>query len=260
MSGAGNDPRSLEPTSTTLTAALDAVSRDLLVYKALFEGARFQALAIRTEDPAEAAILAAISRESAEEADATTRVIDAWNAKPVGAEDVVRILRARMLADLLHLKESTTEAFLLAGMRAPTDTLRRAFVELADVDRRHADALRGLLGARRIPTHELQDAASRRQGASAGAYAGREGEPTFSRRLARAVEELRADGQEPAGLVLSAVALRHARDEGLLGPDDGTALGLPVEVDFGWCGECFAVETRERVTLAELISARVAQA
>jgi hypothetical protein len=253
MSDARPPPLEIERALADLPPDLGHIARDLLAYKALLHGDWWGDLAERSGNEEEARVLRAIHLETLSEARRTLDAMAAWHRTPTPGGDVVPRLRARMLTDLLYVKESTTEAYLLAGMRAPTNSLRNEFLRLADVDRRHADDLRALLGARSVERLQREGVP---EGASAGAYEGRGDAPSLSQRVVRAVEGLRADGQEPSGLVLSAVALRHARDEGLLGPDDGTALGLPVDVDFGWRGECFCVQTRERVNLAEIIAER----
>ena len=253
MSNGGPRASGLDAAVGGLAADLALVTRDLLVYHALFQAEWWGALARLSGDAEEARVLGEMHREADAEAGRTVAAMQAWGRTPAPGDDVGARLHVRMLADLLYVKESTTEALLLAGMRAPTAALRLEFVRLADANRRHADALRGLLGTRSVASLQRDGRAGTE---AAGAYEGRADAPSFSHRIRRAVEDLRADGQEPCGLVLSPIALRHARDEGLLGPEDGTALGLPVEVDFGWRGECFCVQTRERATLAELIAER----
>lgn len=252
---ARSSPPSLDEALSRLPLGLRGMARDLLVYKALLQDEWLNALARHAADPAEASVIEKLHRDARGEAQGVLDAMAAWGATGASSPEAAARLRTRMLTDLLYLKESTTEAVLLAGMRAPTNALRLEFVRLADIDRQHADALRALLGTPSV--HSFQDATGT-EGESVGAYGGRGDAASFSQRVSRAVADLRADGQDPCGLVFSAVALRHARDEGLLGRDDGTALGLPVDVDFGWRGECFCVQTRERVTLAEIIAERSA--
>lgn len=252
--GASDDTLAIDKAIRAYSSDLQQIARDLLVYKALFQGEWFAALA-RALEGTERETLHRIHAESIEEARGTLRALQDWDNVRGDGEEIVPLLRARMLADLLHIKESTTEAFLLTGMRAPTEALRRAFLDLADMDREHADALRDLLGKTRVLATDVHRRAATREGGSAGAYEGRAGAFSLRSRIEGAIQDLRSDGQEPKGLVLSAVGLRHLRDEGLLATGDGTAFGLPVEVDLGWRGECFCVVTNERVTLAELLSA-----
>lgn len=244
---------------SSLTGDLGSVARDLLLYKALFASPLFDALTAQTSDPVEADALAQISKETHAQMLAAIDALHLWNGCPIDVTETAADLRARLLVDILHIKESTTEAFLLAGMRAPTNELRRVFVALAETDRKHAEALRALLGTYAVEAVDLRAGKYLGDGTATGAFQGRAGEASFSRRIHRALEDMRADGQEPTALIMSPVALRHARDEGLLGPNDGTAFGVPVDVDMGWRGECFAIATRERVTLAELILARATE-
>jgi hypothetical protein len=237
-----------------LAHPLRDAAADLLLYKSLFRGAWFEHLASHQADARVAETLRRMSRETEEETRQAIQSLQAWSPLPSSVEEILPKLRADLIEDLLTLKESTTEAFLLVGMRAPTSELRRTFVALADIDRRHADALRALLGTHRVE-HRLGASSRPQRGAAVGAHNQRAPHASLAQSVQRAIDDLRADGQEPARITLSAVALRHARDEGMLGPDDGTALGLQVDVDFGWRGECFAVRTRDHATLSEIITA-----
>lgn len=234
--------------------ALRSVGTDLLIYKALFRGAWFASLIEAQEDARVKEVLGRMSAETEAQARDAGEALREWSRGSVDLGDVAGRLHAALLGDLLALKERTAEGFLLVGMRAPTAALRAMFVELADVDRRHADALRDLLGMHRVE-HRLADPPRPDPGDPVGAHDRRAPESSFARTVQRVIESMRADGQELARLTLSPVALRHARDEGLVGREDGTMFGLPVDVDFGWRGECFAVHSRDHATLAELITA-----
>ncbi|HWH08703.1 MAG TPA: hypothetical protein VNX21_05845, partial [Candidatus Thermoplasmatota archaeon] len=153
-----------------------------------------------------------------------------------------------ILRDLLVVKEGNNEAVLYLAMRAPTDELRRKLVRLADRDRVHADVLRALLGAE-VPRDVEADA----EGAALGAREARAGGGTLSHSIRQDLQRLQASGCQVVRLVLSPAAMRHLRDEGAIARD-GTAFGLPVDVDFGWGGECHAFVTDERVRLSELLS------
>lgn len=74
------------------------------------------------------------------------------------------------------------------------------------------------------------------------------------------VDRLRANGNTPHRVILSALSLRHLRDEGALDPQQNTVLDLPVDVDLAWQGEAFSIATHERLSLAEIVSAAEAHA
>lgn len=240
-----------------LQPMIRAIGADLLLYKSLFQGADFARMgaAQAREDIAEE--LLRMSVETEKEWRGTVQALRLWDRMPAGSDlhETLAKLQDRTIQDLLTLKENTTEAFLLVGMRAPTDELRRAFVHLADLDRAHADTLRALLGTHRVH-HRLVEDAPPRPGVALGAHDRRMPDASLARSLEQVLAELRRDGQMPVRIVLSPVALRHARDEGIIGPQDGTLFELPVDVDFGWRGECFAVRTRDQASLAEIIAAR----
>lgn len=233
--------------------AFDPPMRDLLVpllmYKSVFLGEWFVALASHERDVDVREALGSIHRDTLREAIELVEAARAWGDLPLDAgslEAVVPVLQRRILQDLLELKEGSTEAVLYAAMRAPTDELRRLLVSLADRDRAHGDVLRALLGT--------AGAAARREGPeSPGVREQRAGEGTLSRSIRKDIDGVRQAGHEPVRLVLSAITLRHLRDEQQVSPD-GTAFDLPADVDFGWRGESYAIETSERVRLAELLS------
>lgn len=249
--------RSGEAAETSL-AGLQTPLRDMLVelllYKSVFMGAWFEALARRHEDPLMRDALLRIREETIGQAVGTIQEIHAWDGVPGGArtvDDVRYAVRTRLLEDLLVVKEGGTEVALSVAMAAPTEAIRQAFVHLADRDRRHADELRHLLGVQAVGSR-MPAAADL---ASHGAHEGRYTHGPLYRSVQATLNQLIAAGHVPSRLVLSPGALRHLRDEGSVDSDKGSAFGLPVEVDFGWGGEAFAVLTRERASLAELITA-----
>lgn len=235
-----------------LPADLRGIGCDLLLYKALLGGPWFEML-LALDPREDASTLRRIVRETETEAQLAILALRQWDPKSADNEALAVALRNCVFEDLLVIKESTVEAFLRVGMRAPTESLRREFLRLADMDRRHAEELRAALG-----TRQAADARSdaRRDGNGVGAHAGRDGDGTLSRSIRRVLDEMRLDGQDASSVVLSAVALRHLRDEGTIGPDETTLFGLDVEIDFGWQGECFAVRSRDHAALAELVLAR----
>lgn len=237
-----------------LPPPLLALGTELLLYQAIFRGAWFDRLARQQGDPHVAERLRSIRLESEELARAALDALRLWKDTPSDVHAALGRLRANLLDDLLRLKEASSEAFLLVGMNAPTNPLREAFVDLAEGDRRHADALRELLGRHRV-AHRLDEPPRPHQGEAVGAHDRRSTDASLAQSLQRALDALRADGQRPICVVLSPVALRHARDEGIVRAEEGTLFGLPVEIDFGWRGECFAVHTDDRIRLADLVAA-----
>lgn len=240
-----------------LSHSLRSICVDLILYKALFMGEWFENLAAQQEDESVGRVLRAMSRETVDQAEAALGKLEAWNRVPAsadGLDELVRDLQTRLLQDLLVLKEGSTEVFLTAAMRAPTRALRDALVKLADVDRQHADRLRILLGTEPVE-ERVERGFEERGGEAVGAHGSREPHPSLAASVQTVLRTLRSERQEPSRIILSASALRHARDEGALDAQEGTAFGLPVDVDFGWRGECFAVLTRERASLAEVIAA-----
>lgn len=223
----------------------------LLLYKSVFLGEWFEALVRQEREAAVRSALLATGRDTLREAIEAIEAFRPWQAMPQdpdAMEDLVRVLRRRVLYDLLQLKEGNNEAMLYAAMHAPTDELRRKLVRLADRDREHANVIRALLGAH-VPAEAPRD-----EGAAAlGAREARSAKGTLARSVKEDLARLKSSGATVVRLVLSPTALRHLRDEGSVAPD-GTVLGLPVDVDFGWSGECHAFATDERVRLSELMS------
>lgn len=228
-----------------------------LLYKSVFLGEWLQAVMRHHPEPSVRDALALMSRETLVEAIGLMTAMRAWDSRPPDDEVVERVVRSmqrQLLHDLLALKEGSNEVIVQLAMVAPTQELRGELLHLADLDRKHADALRVLLGA--VASDEL---VSRRalgpdtppQGQ--GVREDRPRERTLSATLKGDLRALQERGVLPARLILSPIALRHLRDEGVVG-EDGTVLNLPADVDFGWSGECYAVVTDERVRLAELLS------
>lgn len=59
---------------------------------------------------------------------------------------------------------------------------------------------------------------------------------------------------------MSSMALRHLRDEGSVAPRQGDVFGLPVDIDFSWEDEAFAISSRGRISLAEIVTEMEAKA
>lgn len=235
-----------------LAPPFDDLLLNLLTYKRLFVGPWFDRIG---GDAATRLLLAAIREATLVQAVGAVESVHAWRRFPAPAdpaEAAAAWTGQRILHDLLAMKESSTEVFLNAAVHAPTDELRQRILQLADEDRTHAEELRRVLGGRSEPS--IGNRAVAEAATDVGAAAGRREEGSLRRSVERDIEHLRAHGAEPVRLVVSDVALRHLRDEQAVDMDRGLALGLPVAVDFAWSGECYALETRERLTLAEIIT------
>lgn len=229
---------------------------DLLVFKSVFMGRYFRQLGESYPDPEIREAISTLADETTQEALGTVEALQEWDRYPQGAEVAAagtHGIRARLFQDLIVLKEGSNQVVLAAAMRAPTEELRRRLVDLADIDREHADRLRRLLGLRAVPERlPLLDRGS--QGPAVGAHGARIPDASLVRTIEVALQELEGRGVTASRLVLSATGLRHLRDEGGLDTEGGTAFGLAVDVDLGWEGECFAFVTRDRVSLAEFIT------
>ena len=223
----------------------------LLLYKSMFVGPWFTALA-REEDPKTSAAYARISKETAEQARQAAELIRQWGSHPQHGtvEEVTKQVLTRLLEDMLELKKNSTEVFLAAGIRSPTEELRRRFLDLARMDREHADILRELLGIR-IPKG---DARAHGGPPVIGPQVGPFAAGTLSGRLHKAFEGLREHGHDPSRLVVSSECLRHLRDEGVVKPHQGDIFGVPVDIDFSWEGDAFAITSKERLSLAEIVT------
>lgn len=240
--------------AAVLPAPLRDVAIHILVLKSVFAGASFRAFAAGQADAGVRAVLLKAAQETREEAAGALAALEDWARFRLDEALVARAAettRARLLGDLLRLKEVSTEAALAAAAHAPTEALRRELVRLADLDRKHADEMRPLLGARTI-----EECVQREVPASEplGAHAGREPGSSLAKSIENALTRLRRAGEDAARIVVSGNALRHLRDEGAIDARHGTAFGLPVDVDFGWSDECFAFVTKGRVSLAEIIT------
>lgn len=223
----------------------------LLLYKSMFVGPWFAALA-REEDPETSAAYLRISKDTARQARQATELIRQWGNHPQHetVEDVTKQVLTRLLQDMLELKKNSTEVFLAAGIRSPTEELRRQFLDLARMDREHADTLRELLGIR-IPE---KDRRAHADPPAIGPQVGPFEAGTLSGRLQKALEDAREHGHDPSRLILSSECLRHLRDEGVVMPHRGEIFGVPVDIDFSWTGEAFAVTSKERLSLAEIVT------
>jgi hypothetical protein len=226
--------------------------KSLLLYKSMFAGSWFAALS--SEEEAETKDLyGRIMRETTDQAKRASNLVHRWDemAESEQLEAVTSQVLKRLLDDMLTLKKSSTEVFLRAGLSSPSDEMRREFLDLADIDRRHADALRGALGVH-LPT-DRSSLPPPRSGYS-GVHAGPFPAGTLSDALRAALEEARTSGHEPVRIVLSSMALRHLRDEGSVAPRQGDVFGLPVDIDFSWEQEAFSIASRARVSLAEIVT------
>lgn len=222
----------------------------LLLYKSMFVGPWFTALG-QEESGRTREVYASISRETASQAKSTVELIRKWSASAEGgkAEEVKEEVLTWLLQDMLELKKSSTEVFLAAGIRSPTEQLRREFLQLARTDRRHADELRELLGIR-IPTEGKET----ETGTSLGPRIGPFPPGTLSGTIRKALDESKAQGYEASRIVISSIGLRHLRDEGAVESRQGNVFGVPVDVDFSWAGEAFAITSKSRLSLAEIVT------
>lgn len=238
--------------------AIDALSPSmrrlvnaLMLYKSMFAGPWFAAL--EEEDTETRAIYRRIMEETTEQARRAFELLHRWDgASDRGrAEELTEQVLKRLLEDMLSLKTSSTEVFLGVGIASPTEEMRREFLELADIDRQHAEALRKALGAR-LPEDRSASTASIK--GYAGVHAGPFAPGTLSATLRNALEEARAARHEPTRIVISSMALRHLRDEGSVAPRQGDVFGVPVDVDFSWEKESFSITSRARISLAEIVT------
>lgn len=227
----------------------------LVTYKSVFLGDWFEEVARQERDPATRKALLGIVRDTLVEAIELLETMRAWErGVSPGNDELASTLQAHALGELVELKQASTEALVLAAMHAPTAELRARLMRLADLDRQHAGIVRALMGVPEFPVQEH----ARDDESPLGVQRGRDPKATIARSVERAVQELRARGSTPTRLVVSGATLRHLRDEGVV-LGDGTVHGLPVEVDFGWRGDVFAIETDERVRLAELLSRKAGE-
>lgn len=228
--------------------------RELLLHKSLFANPWFLTLAAH-DDAGQMRVFERIAQETLAEGKEASQQLNLWastHIDPDRTERVARDVRHALLESLIRLKGASTEAFLHAAMNAPTEEIRDNLRRLADMDRRHADEMRIVLGTTPLSAklaHELHDG-----GATFGAHERRYLPGTLGQSVKKTLATLRAHGAEPTHLVLSPIALRHLRDEGLV--SENTVLGLPAEVELGWGGETFSVMTHERVSLAEILTAQ----
>lgn len=227
---------------------------EIILYKSLFTGRGFRSLAAR-EDDKEREALVQLSDETRAEAAAAALLVRLWDQHPISydeIEGVAHVSRRRRLRDMVVLKEGMIETGLAIAMRAPTAQLRDQFLKLVDIDRKHADRIRGLLER---PTTEEHLREPPHPGAPLGAHAGRAPSTSLSGTIHQRLEEIRRLGGDPIRIVASAETARHLRDEGVISPD-GRVFGVWLELDMSWRGETFALETTDRLPYAELIVAK----
>lgn len=233
--------------------------RDLLVplmmYKSTFLGDGFSTL-VRNERDADARrTLQRIILDTLQEAIQLLDAMREWQKHPPEddtAEELVVSLHRRAIEDLMVLKEGSAEAVILMAMSAPTAELRDRLHALADIDRKHTERLRALLGGKSLP--QRLAAAERKEGRPPlGAHVGRRGSATLAMSIQTSLAAFQERGIEVARVVVSSEAHRHLRDERVLEPS-GRVFGLGLDVDFGWEGECYALITRERMRLAAVIA------
>lgn len=233
----------------SLSPPMRGLLNSLLLYKSVFVGPWFEML-IEEERAGTRETYIRLRDETAAQAKQAVRVIEDWGSYgDPRAREVTDNVLTRVLEDMLTLKKSSTEVFLAAGLAAPTDEIRRRFLQLADIDRGHASALRSALGVRQPGRSE-----PRRAGGGAGVEVGPFPGGTLPESLKTAVDRAREHGDEPERILLSSLALRHLRDAGVVEPGRGEIFEIPVDVEFSWSEECFAVMTRNRLSLAEIVS------
>lgn len=232
-----------------LSPPLRRLVNALMLYKSVFAGPWFEALS-KEEAPERKEIYDRIMRETSAQARMAFDLLHRWDgmSEEGRAQRVTNKVLERLLDDMLSLKKSSTEVFLSAGIDSPTEEMRREFLELADIDRKHAEALRAALGIR-LPN----DPSSATHG-FAGVHSGPFPPGTITRTIKGALEQARTAGHEPIRIILSSMALRHLRDEGSVLPRQGNIFGLPADIDFSWEREAFSIVSRARVSLSEIVT------
>lgn len=241
--------------AATLFEGLSEPAREfllhMLLYKSVFIGQSFRTLVGRETSADLRERLLRISDESVAEAAAVAALVREWDTHP-GVWEQVSVTkaatRAQLLHDLIRLKEGMTEAGLSAALRAPSEAMRARFLKLVDIDRRHADELREFLGA--TTTAAFREA----QEHGLGAHDARDRRSSLSAAVRARLDQLRAKGAEGLRLIVSGEGLRHLRDENVIA-EDGRCFGLPIDIDLGWEGDVYAIQTDERLTYAELVVA-----
>lgn len=249
-------PTHAEATLGAFPESTRSLIAPLLTYKSVFLGEWFTEVVRQEPDEKTREFLLRLSRDTLRETIqllATMRAWDAARLPPERHEELASTLQRRLVEDLLILKEGSNEVVAYTAMHAPSRSLRDELLALADVDRVHADGMRALKGGPSM--RRAQDRARRERDAdeTLGAHTSRGEHATLLASLRARVDAAEEAGARVSRLVVSDLALRHLRDEGAVAPD-GRVLGRPVDVDFGWRGECYSLVTNERVRLTELLT------
>lgn len=227
-----------------------------LLYKTVFLAPSFRALASREEPQVRDALLQ-ISHETAAEATALTGLVGAWDREDTSFDAIRRCthdMRRRLLQDLVGVKEGLTETGLAMAMAQRSAEKREHFLKLVDADRKHGDVLRKLLD-----TPVTRDFATAIDNAEAvlGAHGGRDASTSLSGTIQRRLDAMRKQEFTPSRLVVGPDGARHLRDERVI-TRKGTAFGLHLDVDMAWQGDAFAIESEERLSYSEIVSAHAA--
>lgn len=150
-----------------------------------------------------------------------------------------------VLESFLTLVESQLAVLNHVAREAPTQRARAAFDSMID---KHRDVARALRGA-------LRRQADLREPPMAQARLVQEEpkEGDFRGHLEKAIQDAEKGPHGVRAIVLSATGFRHLRDQGCFKEGAASLAGHRVMIDFGWSAPAFAIETRDRVPLEEIM-------
>jgi len=211
---------------------------------------RFQEAIAMHPDAKIRAALAALPARVAEGSRITRRAGVEWERATGGSaltDDFQRQAERFLLQALLDGAEAQIRLKTFMARHAPTQPVRALIDEAVAIHRELADALRDALAALEATPGPYAEK-------HAPPYVGERGEAGDLRgQVEAAIRDMSARGKRPRVLVVSANAMRHLRDQGVL-MDSPTLLDVAVQVDFSWSGSTFALLSYESAPLDEILS------
>ena len=225
----------------------------LILYDTPILDQRFQEAITMHQDPAMRERLRKLPARVALGSRLTRRAGLEWERTTGGGvlDDEFKSRAARFLLEaLLDSAEDQIRLKHFLARSAPTEEARRFIDEAILVHRELAGTLREAIKALPPAQPDKGDEPVPRQ----PQYISEEREATDLRgQVEGAIRAMVEGGKRPKALVVSDVALRHLRDQGLFHKGEATVLGVPVEVDFTWDGSKYALLSTDTVTLEEIL-------
>lgn len=228
------------PPESRHSVLIQDIVEGLLLFDEPMLNSRFHELLVRDRAPWRQQLLEGLPSQVVRSHQHARLAAQEWTYVSVDAAFIARAERV-VLEAFLSLAESQLRLIAFLATSSPTAAPRRSFDEMAKIHRGICRDLRAV----------LQGLASEVEPSSVRSVQEEDALGDLRGQLEEALRErVRRGGVRR--VVLSHVAQRHLRDQGLFREGETTVDGTPVAIDLSWEGPAFAIEGFDVVPLEEI--------